>query len=85
MKQWFFDNIPSFEPIVGFETRFDIQVEDRIFPHLWKLTAVVPKEKITYNWKYEGYPGRSMVVFELFENDNRTTLRLTAAVLENFS
>ncbi len=84
MKQWFFDNIPSFERVVGFETRFDIQVEDQIFPHLWKLIAVVPNEIITYDWKYEGYPGSSVVVFELFENGNRTILRLTATVIENF-
>ena len=84
MKQWFFDNISSFEPVVGFETRFVIQVEDRIFPHLWKLTEVVPKKKITYDWKYEGYPGSSIVVFELFENGNWTKLRLTSTVVENF-
>lgn len=67
MILWFFNNIPSFEPRVGFETRFVIQVEDRIFPHLWKLTEVVPLKKITYDWRYEGFIGRTLVTFELFE------------------
>ena len=49
MKLWFFSNKTYFEPVVGFETRFVIQVEDRIFPHLWKLTEVVPNKKISLN------------------------------------
>ena len=39
---------------------------------------------ITYNWKYEGYPGDSFVVFELFEQNNSTKLRLTHNVQESF-
>ena len=65
--KWFFDNIPSFNPVVGFQTTFNIQVEDRIYPHLWKLTEVIPLSKITYDWRCEGYPGRSIVTFELTE------------------
>ena len=84
MKQWFFNNIEAFEPVVGFETRFTIQVEDRIFPHLWKLTEVVATKKITYDWRYEGYPGISIVEFELSEKDNQTKLKLTYTVLESF-
>lgn len=84
MKQWFFKNIESFEAVEGFETRFIVQVEDRIFPHLWTLTKVIPKKKITYDWRYEGYPGRSIVVFELFEEADKTTLRLTSTLIESF-
>ena len=84
MKQWFFDNIASFEPTVGFKTRFVIQVEDRIFPHLWKLTEIVPMKKIVYDWRYEGYPGNAIVVFELIEEGNQTKLRLTYTVVEKF-
>ena len=51
MKKWFFENIASFRPEVGFETRFDVQNEDRKFPHIWKLTEVIPMVRITYNWK----------------------------------
>lgn len=63
MKQGFFNNITAFEPLVGLETSFVIQEEDRIFPHLWKLTEVVPMKKITYDWRYEGYPVQWNCIF----------------------
>ena len=84
MKQWFFENIESFKPEVGFETQFKVQSQDRNFLHLWKLTEVVPMKKIIYNLKYGGYPGDSFVMFELFEQDNQTKLRLTHKVMESF-
>ena len=55
MTQWFFENIESFEPKVGFETKFVIENEGRVFSHLWKITEVERLKKITYNWKYEEY------------------------------
>ena len=32
MRKWFFDNIPSFKPEVGFETQFDVQSVSLGFP-----------------------------------------------------
>ena len=85
MKQWFFNKIHEFKPVVGFCTRFIIQVEDRVYPHLWELTEVIPMKKITYDWRYEGYTGVSKVDFELKEEGgNRTKLILTATVIEDF-
>ena len=84
MRQWYFENIPSFKPEVGFEIRFNVQSQDRNFLHIWKVTEVVPLKKIVYNWRYENYPGDSLVKFELFEDNNSTKLRLTHQVLENF-
>ena len=84
MKQWFFENIPAFEAKVGFETEFVVQVEDRVFPHLWKITEVIYQKKITYNWKYRGYEGDSLVHFELLESESGTLLRLTTEILEDF-
>ncbi|MDO5979343.1 SRPBCC family protein [Flavivirga spongiicola] len=84
MIKWFFPNISSFEPVVGFETGFVIQVEDRIFPHLWKLTEVIPMKKIAYEWKFEGYPGSAISLFELMEEHYQTKLKLTFTVVENF-
>jgi len=84
MKQWFFDNIVSFQAEVGFETQFLVQVEDRKFTHLWKITKVVPFQKITYNWKYEEYPGDSYVTFELNEEKGHVKLRLLVDVVEDF-
>ena len=84
MRQWYFENIPSFKPEVGFETQFNVQSQGRDFLHLWKVTEVVPLKMIKTNWKFEGYPGDSFVVFELFKQDNMTKLRLTAQVQESF-
>jgi uncharacterized protein YndB with AHSA1/START domain len=84
MRQWYFDNIPTFKAEVGFETQFNVECNGRNIMHRWKVTEVVPMMKITYKWKYEGYPGDSFVVFELFNQDNATTLRLTHNVIENF-
>ena len=84
MTQWFFDNIEAFEPKIGFKTKFVIENEGRIFPHLWTIIDVKPYEKITYNWRYEGYAGDSDVTFELIELVNGIKLKLTHQVLESF-
>lgn len=84
MKQWFFEDIESFRPEVGFETHFNVQSGGRDFMHLWKLTEVVANKKIVYSWKYRDYPGDFIVTFELFEHENQTMLRLTAEVKESF-
>lgn len=84
MRQWFFDNIESFEPEVGFATEFAVQNKDRIFTHLWEVTEVVPKQKITYNWRYKEYPGDSFVTFQLTNDKNNVKLKLTTVVVENF-
>ena len=31
MRQWYFDNIPAFEPRTGFETRFNVSSQGRDF------------------------------------------------------
>ena len=84
MRKWYFENIPSFKPEVGFETRFNVQTQDRDFMHLWKVTEVVPLKKLAYNWKYESISGDSFVNFELFEENKMTKLILTHQVLEDF-
>lgn len=84
MKQWFFKNIESFEPEVGFKTSFIVKVDDRKFTHLWHLTEVIPNQKITYNWKYEEYPGDSIVSFRLFDEGSYVRLRLSHKVIEGF-
>ncbi len=84
MKQWYMPALGSFEPRVGFETEFSIHHEGKDFPHIWKVTEVVPEKKIAYDWKYRGYPGSSVVTFELFPEGENTRLRLTHTGLETF-
>lgn len=84
MKKWFFENIKTFKPEEGFETRFIVENKGRIFPHLWKITKVEPHKKIIYNWRYEGYTGDSFVTFELSEIENGSQLTLIHQITENF-
>jgi uncharacterized protein YndB with AHSA1/START domain len=84
MALWFFDNIPDFAANVGFETQFPVRSNDRVFTHLWKVTEVIPGEKISYQWSYVEYPGEALVTFELLEEGNNLRLRLTNRVISNF-
>ena len=84
MRKWYFESIPSFKPEIGFETHFNVKSRERNFLHKWKVTEVVPLKMLAYNWKYEEYPGDSLVKFELFEQNKMTKLRLTHQVLEDF-
>jgi len=84
MKAWFFENIPDFKPEVGFNTRFNVDSGEHHFMHLWEITEVIPGKRIVYNWRYEGYPGNSFVVFELFDEDKRTCLKLSHLGVASF-
>lgn len=84
MKKWYFD-LPDFKPEVGFEFQF-IASDDQSkkYLHLCKVTEVIAVKKLTYSWRYDGYEGNSFVSFELFEEGNKTRLKLTHAGLETF-
>ena len=84
MRKWFMNKIPDFKPIVGFETEFEIENGGRVFPHQWRITKVEPGKLIEYNWKYGGYQGDAYVTFELIKEGNKTRLRLTNIVVEDF-
>lgn len=84
MTQWYFHNIPDFKAKVGFTTQFNVKAPSRDFLHLWKVTEVIPQQKITYNWTYKDLPGSADVSFELFEQNHRTLLRLTNTIIEDF-
>lgn len=84
MRQWFFKELKNFKPEVGFQTQFDVQSTERIFPHQWKILEVEPLKKITYDWRYDGYPGESVVEFLLTKDGDQTLLSLTHTVIKNF-
>ena len=84
MKKWFFDNIPDFKPEVGFKTQFNVQVPSRDFMHLWEIVEVVSGRKIVYNWSYKDLKGVGLVIFELFQEDNKTRLKLTNTIIDDF-
>ncbi len=84
MRQWFFEQMEAFVPQLGFETCFVVENEGRVFPHRWKITDVKAEQKITYNWKYDGYQGDSLVSFRLTADGDQTCLTLTHQVVEEF-
>lgn len=84
MKQWYFSQLTDFTPREGFETEFSVEVEDRIFIHQWKIIDVIPLNKITYQWQFEGFSGKGISTFKLTEINNITTLHLNFTVLEAF-
>ena len=83
MKKWYFD-LPEFRPEVGFEFNFRAGEKDKLYLHLCKITEVVKGKKLTYSWKYDGYAGESFVTWELFEEGDKTRLKLTHSGLETF-
>lgn len=83
MKQWYFD-IAAFEPVVGFEFEFYGENEGVKFRHLCKVTAVKNEKKLAYSWRYDGYPGNSVVTFELLADGDKTKIILTHEGLETF-
>jgi uncharacterized protein YndB with AHSA1/START domain len=83
MKQWYFD-IPEFKAEVGFEFQFEGGDGNKTYVHLCKITEVIPGKKLTYSWSYAGFTGTSYVTFEIFEEGNKTRVKLTHSGLENF-
>lgn len=84
MRKWFFEDIPDFKAEVGFNTDFVVSTEERSFDHRWKIIFVDVNRKLSYNWYYKGYSGDSNVHFELFPDKDKTLVRLTTEVLEDF-
>lgn len=84
MKIWYFENIDVFKAEIGSKSKFVVQSDERTFTHLWEVTEVDAPNKITYNWKYEEYPGDSFVTWELFDESGKTKLVLTTRITEDF-
>ncbi len=84
MRQWYFEILPDFKPVVGFQTKFEVTNEDRLFTHNWKITEIDAPNKIAYEWTFDEYPGRSLTLFELESVGNSTLLKLTDSILEAY-
>jgi len=84
MQQWYFPQLTSFEPKIGFETRFTIEHEGRVFPHIWKITEVDAPHKITYQWTFDGYSGVGLTTFTLEKENGKTNLTIFNPTLEPF-
>ncbi len=84
MKYWYF-NLPEFYAVNDFEFQFyGGKDENNQYLHLCKITDVSLQNKLSYSWRYDGYPGISFVMFEVIEKDFKTTLKLTHTGIETF-
>ena len=83
MRHWYFD-LREFKPKVGFEFEFVVEHEGASYHHLCRVTEVIPQQKIAYTWRYKGEPGDSLVTFELFDEGDKTRVKLTHTGIETF-
>ncbi len=83
MKEWYFA-IPDFSPVVGATFSFEAGPEGKQYLHICKVQEVIPQQKISYSWRYDGYAGDSLVSFELFTEGAQTLVRITHSGLDSF-
>lgn len=85
MRNWYFQ-LKDFKPKVGFKFDFLGGPEDGPqYLHLCEVTEVVEGKKIAYSWRYDNYPGNSIVNWELFDKGEQTLLRITHTGLETIA
>jgi len=82
IKEWYFPQLKKFKPIVGF--KFEFTDDGSNYKKEWRVTQVEEGRKLAHSWSYKDYPGSSEVTFELFEEGNKTRLKLTHTGLASF-
>ena len=84
MKNWYFQ-LEDFKPKVGF--KFDFlggPEEGPQYLHLCEITEVIEGKTIAYTWRYDNYPGNTLVTWEIFNKGEQTLVRITHTGLETF-
>ena len=84
MHKWYFEQLESFHPKVGFTTEFVTHNKEKTFTNQWKILDVKPHESITYSWQYPEYPGHSTSEFNLIETEHGSSVSVTCTGLETF-
>ena len=83
MKQWYLD-VPGFKAEVGYKFQFSGGEEGKQLLHFCEVKEVVHGKKLSYSWRFDGYPGDSLVTWELFPDGDKTRLVLTHTGIESF-
>jgi uncharacterized protein YndB with AHSA1/START domain len=84
MRKWYFD-VDDFKPEVGFEFHFYGEKDGQKFYHNCVVIEVIPGKKLVHTWAYENYTGEALLTIELFDEGDKTRLKLTHAGLETFA
>lgn len=83
MRQWYFD-LEHFKPEPGFAFHFTGEVEGIKYLHHCVITEVVPFEKISYSWRYDGHKGNTLVTFLLHAQLPLTHVTVLHEGIESF-
>lgn len=84
MKQWYFD-LEEFKAEKGF--RFQLTGgpdPNRQYLHFCEVIEAIPEKKLVYSWRYDGYPGNSIVSFELHAQGNSTLMKFSHKGIGSF-
>ncbi|MCW3122229.1 MAG: Activator of Hsp90 ATPase 1 family protein [Flavipsychrobacter sp.] len=84
MKEWCFD-VSGFEPKVGYVFTFEGSNDCGNFQHECVVTIAEPNKLLAFSWRYIGYEGNSLVTYELFDEGDKTRVRLTHVGLETIA
>lgn len=85
LKKWYF-KLEDFKPKVGFKFDFTGGPDDGPhYLHLCEVTEVIEGKKIAYTWRYDNYPGNSLVCWELLDKGEQTLVRITHTGLETLA
>ncbi len=82
MSLWYFPQLRQFRPVVGFE--FVFSNDGSAYQKEWRVTKVEDGGLLAHGWIYKGYPGSSEVTFQLFDEGDKTRLKLTHTGLASF-
>jgi len=85
MRLWYFD-IHGFRAEEVHHFHFDAgPAPDRSYRHLCQVVEARPPHRLAYIWRYEGFPGDTLVAFDLEPDGTGTRLRLTHSGIENIA
>jgi uncharacterized protein YndB with AHSA1/START domain len=82
MREWYFPQLRQFKPVVGFD--FVFSNDGSPYQKQWQVTKVEPGRLLAHSWVYKGYPGSSEVIFELFDEGDKTRLKLQHTGIDSF-
>jgi len=83
IKLWYFE-LPDFRAEVGYQFQFEGGPPERSYLHLCEVKEVLPNQVLAYSWRYDGYPGDSLVRFEILPEGKQTKVKLTHSGLHSF-
>ncbi|MCJ0742890.1 SRPBCC family protein [Pedobacter montanisoli] len=73
MKNWYF-TLKDFKTVSGFKFEFWAGPAEKQYLHCCEVIDVEPLQRLSYTWRYEGFPGNSLVIWILDEQQNGQTL-----------